>query len=59
MSYARMFAAKRRVGNEMAETRRELAVLKDEVTEQYVFMKCTDLRERERIPFTCTHAEIP
>ena len=37
MSYAGMFAAKRRVGNEMVETRRELAQLKDEVTEQYVF----------------------
>ena len=36
MSYAKMFAAKRRVENEVKETRRELAVLKDGVTEQYV-----------------------
>lgn len=55
MSYAGMFAAKRRVGNEMAETRRELALLKDDVTEQYVSLlkdtqNCerTRVRERER-----------
>ena len=36
MSYAGVFAMKRRVGNEMAETRRELALLKEEVNEQYV-----------------------
>ena len=57
MSYAGMFAAKRRVGNEMAETRRELALLKDDVTEQYVSLlkdtqNCerTRVRERERNP---------